>query len=72
MLGQIDTEIFYDNLKNVLGRELDGDSTLVDAIEELGILSDEITVVKRDNPLDTLSGFLEKRLSFGTNIYSIY
>lgn len=33
----------------------------------LGLLSDDILVEKRDNPLDTLSNWLSKRLSYGPN-----
>ena len=36
-------------------------------IIRLGLLSDNIQVEKRSNPLDTLSSWLAKRLSYGPN-----
>lgn len=64
MLGHVDTNIFYDNLKNLLLKEFEGDSDQMAAIEELGLL-DEIPVVKLESPLDTLSLHLSKKLVFG-------
>ena len=64
MLGQVDTNIFYDNLKNLILKQMDGDSDQLDAIEGLGLL-DEVPVFKLDTPLDTLSHFLSKKLAFG-------
>ena len=64
MLGQVDTNIFYDNLKNLILREFDGDSDQMDAIEGLGLL-DEVPVFKLNSPLDTLSHYLSKKLAYG-------
>ncbi len=64
MLGQIDTNIFYENLKNMILKEFDGDFDQVDAIEGLGLL-EEVPVFKLGSPLDTLSHFLSKKLAFG-------
>jgi len=71
MLGQVDTNIFYDNLKNLILREFDGDHEQADAIEGLGLL-EEVPVFKLNNPLDTLSHFLSKKLAYGTYIILTY
>ncbi|CAL8092598.1 unnamed protein product [Orchesella dallaii] len=63
LLGQMDTNIFYDNLKNLVLRELDGDRVVMEGLEELGLL-DEIPVVKFETPIETISHFLNKRLAF--------
>lgn len=63
LIGQVDSNIFYDNLKALVGRELDGDTAMVGAIEKLGLL-DDIPVVKQGSPLDTISHYLNKRLAF--------
>jgi len=64
MLGQVDTSIFYDNIKNLILKHFDGDMEQLDAIEGLGLL-EELPVLKLDTPLDTLSHFLSKKLAFG-------
>lgn len=64
LIGQVDSNIFYDNLKNLVQRELDGDTQMVSSIEKLGLL-DDIPVVKHGSPLDTISHYLNKRLGFG-------
>ncbi len=67
LLGQVDSNIFYDNLKNLVLRELHGDRIALEGLEELGLL-DDIPVVKQGTPIDTISLFLNKRLAFGKNI----
>lgn len=64
LLGQVDTNIFYDNLKNLVLRELHGDRIGLEGLEELGLLED-IPIVKQGTPIDTISHFLNKRLAFG-------
>lgn len=64
LLGQVDTNIFYDNLKNLVLRELHGDRIVLEGLEELGLL-DDIPVVKLGTPIDTISHYLNNRLEFG-------
>lgn len=64
-MGNVDPNIFYDNLRNVILKEFEGDSDQLDAVEGLGLL-EEVPVFKVDTPLDTLSHFLSKKLAFGT------
>lgn len=56
--------MFYDNLKNLVLREFDGDTQMVNGMEALGIL-DDIPVVKYGTPLDSISHYLNKRLAYG-------
>jgi alpha-aminoadipic semialdehyde synthase len=62
MLGLVDSEIFYENLKQKLADRV-GDP---DCLEKLGIL-EEVPVVKLETPLDTLSYYLSKRLAYEGN-----
>lgn len=64
LLGITDYNIFYDNLKNQVFEKVGRNEHRLKAIEELGLLSDEL-VVKHGNPIDTISQYLSKRLSFG-------
>ncbi|CAF1277287.1 unnamed protein product, partial [Didymodactylos carnosus] len=54
-----------DNLKNLISNKLNNEEQL-HTIEDLGLLSDDI-IDKRENPLDTLSNYLSKRLAYGPN-----
>lgn len=63
MLGLSTSDIFFENLKNIIADKV-GTSGLI-AIESLGLLNDEFTVVKKDTPIDTLSHFLQQRLILG-------
>ncbi|XP_076056603.1 lysine ketoglutarate reductase/saccharopine dehydrogenase isoform X2 [Oratosquilla oratoria] len=60
MLGQMDHNIFYDNLRSLL-KEKVGSESRTEAIEALGLLKDDL-VVKCETPLDTLSHFLSNKL----------
>ncbi|CAG0924180.1 unnamed protein product, partial [Notodromas monacha] len=53
-------DTFFENVKRDLENVV-GSATAVDALEQLGLLSDD-PVVKFDTPLDTLSNYLSKRL----------
>lgn len=65
LLGLGDSNVFYDNLKTTMAERIGGSGThRVDALESLGLL-DEVPVHKLGTPLDTLTYFLSKRLSFG-------
>ncbi|XP_055542095.1 alpha-aminoadipic semialdehyde synthase, mitochondrial [Wyeomyia smithii] len=59
LLGLVDADIFYENLKNKLAERV-GNS---DGIIELGLLEDT-PVFKMGTPLDTLSHYLSKKLAF--------
>ncbi|XP_052739377.1 alpha-aminoadipic semialdehyde synthase, mitochondrial isoform X2 [Bicyclus anynana] len=61
LLGLMDPSIFYENLKTRLAERIG--STGAQAIESLGLLSDE-PIVKCGSPLDTMSHYLTKRLQF--------
>jgi alpha-aminoadipic semialdehyde synthase len=63
MLGQIDSNMFYDNLRSLILKEFDGDSDQLEALEELGLL-DETPVQKKTSLLDTLSHYLSKKCAF--------
>lgn len=66
LLGLTDSSIFYENLK---GRVVERtSSTGAAAIESLGLL-DDVTVVKKGSPLDTLSHYLTKKLVLGEIIF---
>ncbi|XP_068234599.1 alpha-aminoadipic semialdehyde synthase, mitochondrial [Palaemon carinicauda] len=61
LLGQLDSNIFPDNLRTLIIERI-GDETQLAALEALGLLQDD-SVVKLGTPLDTLSHFLDKKLS---------
>lgn len=61
LLGLTDSTIFYENLKHRLCERI---CTTPECIESLGLLEDT-PVVKLNTPLDTLSHYLSKKLSFG-------
>jgi alpha-aminoadipic semialdehyde synthase len=56
LLGITDYNIFYDNLKNQLFERTGRNANRIQAIEDLGLLSEEL-VVKYGNPIDTISKF---------------
>nr|SVE92224.1 EOG090X0141 [Megafenestra aurita] len=64
LLGITDCNIFYDNLKNQLYEKTGRNPSRLQAIEDLGLLSEEL-VVKHGNPIDTISQYLAKRLALG-------
>ncbi|XP_046658109.1 alpha-aminoadipic semialdehyde synthase, mitochondrial-like [Daphnia pulicaria] len=64
LLGITDYNIFYDNLKNQLFERTGRNASRIKAIEDLGLLSEEL-VVKYGNPIDTISQYLAKRLALG-------
>ena len=54
LLGITDYNIFYGNLKKQVYDRVGCDANRVNAIEELGLLSEEL-VIKQNNPIDTIS-----------------
>lgn len=56
LLGITDYNIFYGNLKKQVYEKVGCDANRVNAIEELGLLSEEL-VVKQNNPIDTISKY---------------
>lgn len=62
LLGQKD-DILLSNLKNVLIDRLQSE-TRVEALEELGLLNDEL-INKKSTPLETITTYLQNRLAFG-------
>ncbi|XP_063698348.1 alpha-aminoadipic semialdehyde synthase, mitochondrial [Culicoides brevitarsis] len=58
LLGLVDNDIFIDNLKQII-MDRDGNP---DYLEELGLL-ENTPVVKQETPIDTLCGFLAKKLA---------
>lgn len=64
LVGITDDNIFYDNLKNQVFERVGRNESRLKAIEDLGLLSDEM-VVKHGNPIDTISQYLSKRLALG-------
>ncbi|KAI9552494.1 hypothetical protein GHT06_022860 [Daphnia sinensis] len=64
LLGITDYNIFYDNLKNQLFERTGRNASRVKAMEDLGLLSEEL-VIKYGNPIDTISQYLSKRLALG-------
>ncbi|CAF2100508.1 unnamed protein product [Rotaria magnacalcarata] len=53
-------------LRSVIHQKLQNDNQL-QTIEQLGLLSEDVCIEKRSNPLDTLSNWLAKRLTYGPN-----
>ncbi|KAK0173191.1 hypothetical protein PV328_006427 [Microctonus aethiopoides] len=65
LLGLINDDIFYENLKRKLAERVDSEER-VRAIEDLGLLADD-PVVKLNTPLDTLTHYLSKKLCYEKN-----
>lgn len=63
LLGLHDDNIFYDNLKSKIA-ERTGSDVAVSVLEQLGLL-DNVGVVKRGTPLDTLTHYLANKLPLG-------
>jgi len=63
LLGDVDSQMFYDNLRTLVLERLGGNEEVIQGIEFLGLLQDEI-VTKHDTPLDTLSAYLAKKLAY--------
>ncbi|XP_052756127.1 alpha-aminoadipic semialdehyde synthase, mitochondrial isoform X1 [Galleria mellonella] len=59
LLGLMDQSIFYENLRTRLAERIG--STGAQALESLGLLSDDL-IVKCGTPLDTISLYLSKKL----------
>ena len=60
-MGQLDNNIFYDNLRSLVLERVGSEEQLL-AIEELGLLNED-PVAKLHTPLDSLSHFLSKKLA---------
>ena len=54
LLGITDDNIFYDNLKNQIYERVGRNESRLRAMEDLGLLSEEM-VVKYGTPIDTIS-----------------
>ncbi|XP_018369650.1 PREDICTED: alpha-aminoadipic semialdehyde synthase, mitochondrial [Trachymyrmex cornetzi] len=65
LLGLANDNIFYGNLKQKLAERMNSWER-VKAIEELGLLEEDL-VLKLNTPLDTLTHYLSKKLSFEKN-----
>ena len=63
-MGDIDPNMFYDNLVAMVTERVGGDEGIMRGIEELGLLKEEV-VEKNETPLDTLSLYLSKQLAYG-------
>ena len=61
-LGQKE-DILLSNLKNLLHERL-GNWSRVNALEQLGLLGDDV-VIKKGSPLDTITQHLQRKLAFG-------
>lgn len=61
-----DTNIFYDNLKTKITERTNSDYA-VDLLEDLGLLDDDVYVIKMGSPLDTLTHYLSTRLAYNKN-----
>lgn len=55
------SDIFFENLKTKVADRV---GSLVNGIDELGLLEDDI-IEKYNTPLDTLSNHLQKKLKLG-------
>lgn len=62
-LLHLNRDTYYENVKSVILEKLDHNTHQMNAIEELGLLSEEL-VVKSGNPLDSLAIFMAKRLAY--------
>jgi len=65
LMGDIDPNMFYDNLVAMVTERVGGDEGIMRGIEELGLLKEEV-VEKNETPLDTLSLYLSKQLAYDT------
>jgi alpha-aminoadipic semialdehyde synthase len=63
-LLHVNRDMYYENVKAVILEKLDYNGNQMHAIEELGLLSEEL-VTKLGNPLDSLAIFMAKRLAYG-------
>lgn len=63
-LLHLNRDTYYENVKSVISERLDHNAHQLNAIEELGLLTEEL-VVKSGNPLDSLAAFMAKRLAYG-------
>ncbi|XP_053378089.1 alpha-aminoadipic semialdehyde synthase, mitochondrial-like isoform X2 [Mercenaria mercenaria] len=59
------SDMLVDSLKDLLYEDMGQDSERLEAIVRMGLLDDDL-IDKRGSPIDTLSNYLSKRLSFGT------
>ena len=64
-LGLANDSIFYENLKRKLAERVNSEER-VQAIEDLGLLKEDL-VLKFNTPLDTLTHYLSKKLSYEGN-----
>ncbi|RNA45143.1 alpha-aminoadipic semialdehyde mitochondrial [Brachionus plicatilis] len=62
-LLSIDRDTYYENVKSAIYDKLNHDADLTDAVEQLGLLSDDL-VEKLGNPLDSLAKHLSVRLAY--------
>lgn len=65
LLGLANDNIFYENLKRKLAELLNSEEG-VQVIEDLGLLQEDL-VLKLNTPLDTLTHYLSKKLSYDKN-----
>lgn len=61
-MGLINDDIFYENLKRKLAERVNSEER-VRAIEDLGLLNED-PVLKLNTPLDTLTHYLSKKLTY--------
>jgi len=61
-LGRTDANIFDENLRSLVLEKVGNSPSRLAGIEDLGLLKDD-ALVKCDNPLDTISHFLSKKLN---------
>lgn len=64
LLGQLDTDMFQDNLRTLVLERVQTETRLA-AVESLGLLKDDL-VFKCGSPLDSLSHYLSKKLALET------
>lgn len=69
LLGQIDSTLFYDNLKSMVAERV-GSLERMKGIEDLGLLKED-PVKKCETPIDTLSHYLSNKLRFGEFIIKV-
>lgn len=65
-LLSIDRDTYYENVKSAIYDKLNQDDDLANAVEELGLLTDDL-VEKMGNPLDSLAKHLSVRLAYSKN-----
>ena len=59
LCGINDYNIFYDNLKKHIYEKVGHNASRLNAIEDLGLLSEDL-VVKHGNPIDTISNRIDQ------------